>query len=459
MAQRTELREAISDYIQGHKYVMLQGLPAVGKTTFAYEAGIKIYYECILINCESDNAKINALKEMNPDDPKLLYELANCNNEPYLENESDEPLDNVVFLFDNIDRCREIPDQILDILFQTKANVFLTYTVNTSVVKRTKEKIAAHLGLDTNSAENDENPIVSYPFNFTLWPYSFHDYVEEFGDSEVLLPTIAHSVATMTKIPKLIYDNANIVFDEYLYWGGFPGCIRNYIYSDLELDTIISQQSNLPYYYYVIDMLLERGEADLRIRSQCRAIIDAIIKQMLSGDGYIKFNLAEIRDGATMQYYHDSFEFLTENNLLIPLDRYDNDSGIPTFYFCDCGMLYSMLLHNKKKYCTDKNADELIRYLCLRNYVVQEAKRTGHDMYFWKSRYMANVDLITYVNDKMIAFKVVGGSSRKCRTPESFTEAFPDITLYLVTDANILERQFCYNIPYYAIFDMLNTAD
>ncbi len=454
MAERLELRGAISNYIQENKYVMLQGLPAVGKTTFAYETGIKIFYECVLINCESDTEKIKALMNVNPAEPDILYKLMDYDeNDVTVTNPEEDPLNRAVFLFDNIDRCPEVPDQILDILFKTNANVFLTYTVNSPVVRRAKEKIALHLGV---KALDNEKTASSYPFNFTLWPYTFRDYAEEFGNSDVIAPTITHSVNKLSKIPKIIYENASIIFDEYIYWGGFPGCINNYLYSDLEMDIIIAQQPNIHLFYYVFDMLLERGEADLRIRSQCRAIIDAIIRQMLSGDGYPRFSLAEIRDGATMQYYNDAFNFLTENNVLISLERFDNDSGIPTFYFCDCGMLYNLLLHAKKKYCKEENADALIKYMSLRNYVVQEAARTGRDLYFWKSRYMSNVDLLVKVDDKLTAFKVLEASNKKCRTPESFTELYPDIPLYLVTDANIYKRQFCYNIPYYAVYDMLH---
>jgi hypothetical protein len=94
--------------------------------------------------------------------------------------------------------------------------------------------------------------------------------------------------------------------------------------------------------------------------------------------------------------------------------------------------------------------------MCLRNYIVQEAARTDKHLYFWKSRYMANVDLLTTVKGELCAFKVLSSSNQRCRTPESFTELYPGIKLYMVTEANLGAKQYCYNIPYYAITNILN---
>jgi len=302
--------------------LLVIGARQVGKTWLIREFCEKTYGEYVYLNLETDE-EIISLFEGTIDPREIIQKL-----EIYLGKRI--TIENTAIFLDEIQKSERVINSL---------KYFCEAEENYRVIGA-----GSLLGVKLSRFES------SFPVGKVrirhMYPMDFEEYLLACGE-ELLLEAIKTSFESMVALPDAIHSKANDLYQKYLYVGGMPAAVLNFVNNEkniMEFDRSIHQNLLLAYAADMTKYTLSAAEG-----VKIHEIYQSIPRQLARENP--KFKYKEVRANANRRDFQTSLDWLTASGLVLkstnvnlpqsPLSVYQ-ETGNFKIYLSDVGLLSTM---------------------------------------------------------------------------------------------------------------------
>lgn len=412
------------------KPLLLQGVRQVGKTWLIEHFGKNEYTNYIYVNFEeTPEAKSIFSSDLIPQ--KIIENIG------LWKNIKINKTDTLIF-FDEIQLC---PEAITSLkYFQEKAPEY--------------HVISAGSLLGVSIGKSTGFPVGKVNF-LTLYPLSFKEFLMALNEDLLVERLTLHQVEK--SIPEIVHTKLIDYFKMYLFLGGMPEVIRDYIENKDIKGARQIQFEILKSYHRDFSKYASSFEA-LKIA----AIWGSVPSQLAKENKKFKFSL--IHDKARSNTYELAMEWLKKAGLLylvyqlkvakLPLAGYADLSKFKIFSL-DTGLLGAMLNISSEIIIKPDSLFTEYNGAFIENYVCSELKRmTEEEIYYWTSDREAEVDFIIHYQDEIVPIEVKSGLSKDLKSLRIFEEKFKSKRIIRVSPRIFVKHDSFINIPLYGIMGL-----
>ncbi len=289
----------------------------------------------------------------------------------------------------------------------------------------------------------------------TLYPLSFDEFLQAKGEDKLI--QYMQDIHTVEPLPSILHEKLLIFFKEYMYTGGMPAAVLEYIASE-DFNRIRRVQiSTLE--AYRLDFAKHAPQNTVMRLNQ---VWDVIPSQLAKENK--KFIYSVIRKGARAQEFEMAIQWLAEAGLIykvyntstpkLPLSAYIN-RDIFKIYVADVGLLGAMAGLSAKAIIYGNTIFQEFQGALVENYVAQELARQnqsqGHGIYYWTSRGQAELDFILEFNDIVYPIEVKSGTSMNKRSLITYTQKYQPKLAIRISPMNLKLDGAVLNCPLYLV--------
>ncbi len=255
-------------------------------------------------------------------------------------------------------------------------------------------------------------------------------------------------------IPEPVHEKLLSLFKIFLYLGGMPEVVKQYLSTkdikkvrEIQNEILLSYERDFSKYSTT-------GEA-IRISNVWNSIPTQLAKENK------KFKYKNVSKNGRASVYELSIEWLKKAGLInvsynikvprLPLIGYHDKSKFKLFLF-DTGIL-SAKLNLASRIIVNGN-DLLSEYngAFIENFVASELVSTlKTQLYYWTSKSDAEVDFIINIDNEIFPLEVKSGYSKGIKSLRSYAEKYSCKRIYRTSPRNFIHDNDFYNIPLYAI--------
>ncbi len=411
---------------KNRKPLLLQGARQVGKTYLVNQFGNSEYKNFISLNFEQ-NTDLSTLFD-DKLSPKVIIE----NISLYLGRKI-EPEDTLLF-FDEIQAAPKVLTSLK--YFQEEAE---NYHI-----------IAAGSLLGVSVGKQTPFPVGKVNF-LRLYPMTFAEYLNACG--EEIAAEKLRNISTTEAFPEVIHKKLLKHLKKFIFLGGMPEIVNNYIEND-DISEVRKIQNEI----------LEAYKRDFsKYSSETQAVKTSdswnSIPYQLAKENK-KFKYSGVQKKARASTYWPTIEWLKSAGLInvtyniktpkLPLSGYADRSKLKV-YLLDTGLLGAML---------DLSPEIIIEPTALfkeyngaftENFISTQFVAIGFDKtYYWTSNSDAEVDFVIQKQNKILPVEVKSGLSRNIKSLRSYSQKFNPETIYRLSPRNFMRSGDFINIPLYA---------
>ncbi len=412
---------------KNRKPLLLQGARQVGKTYILKEFGKMEYNNLAYFNFEQTQELASLFQSTL--DTEILIESLSAFIGKKIEPET------TLLFFDEIQAC---PRAI------TSLKYFCEQAPNYHLVGA-----GSLLGISVGK-------ISSFPVgkvNFmNLFSMSFFEYLKAINE-KILLKQLQEK-KNFTSIPEIIHEKILRHYKFYLFLGGMPEVIQNYIKNkDIKAVRLI-QKEILRSYENDFSKYSSSHEA-IRISEIWRSVPLILAKENK------KFKYSDVRKGGRASWFESAIEWLQKAGLIhisynlktpkYPLMGYADQSKFKV-YLHDTGLLGALLNVSSNIIVTsDKLFTEYFGAF-VENFVASELIKNGiENLYYWTTKWEAEVDFVISKNENILPLEVKSGMSRKTKSLRVYAQKYHPDKIYRTSPRNFTIDDDLINLPLYAI--------
>ncbi len=413
------------------KPLLLQGARQVGKTYLVNQFGKNEYKNYVYLNFEQIPILSSLFEsELNPH--KIIENLS-----LFLGKKIDS--NNTLIFFDEI----QISPKVLTSLkyFQEEAPDF--------------HIIAAGSLLGVSVGKGSSFPVGKVNF-MTLYPMSFIEFLIAFNENFIVEQLYKKIIEPF---PDIIHKKLLTYFKKYLYLGGMPEVLQDYLDNRDILRVRVIQQEILEAYKRDFSKYADKKQA---IKNS--ELWESIPYQLAKENK--KFKYSDIKKNARASKFDSSIEWLKNaglinvaNNITIPklpLGGY-RDKNSFKIYMLDSGLLGAMLNVSSDVIITPNKLFSEYNGAFIENFVASELRITGFkELFYWKSKSDAEVDFIIQVKDKIYPLEVKSGLTKNKKSLKSYANKYDPEFILRTNPKNLIKSENFINIPLYLIFNIEN---
>ncbi len=413
------------------KPLLLQGARQVGKTYLVHQFGENEYKKQFYFNFEKNKELINIFQE-NLDPMNIIDKLSLYIGEKITDV-------NTLIFFDEI----QVAPKVLTSLkyFCEEANTF--------------HIIAAGSLLGVSIGKESSFPVGKIDF-MTLCPMSFKEFL--IAINEELILNMILSKDMFEPISDVLHKKLLKIYIDYLYIGGMPEVVQNYIDSGSLFDVRDIQNDILSAYRRDFSKYSSNSEA-----LKTLSIWNSIPLQLAKPNK--KFVCAEVLKKSRLSTFENSIEWLKNAGLVnivqniknpkLPLKGYI-DSNKFKLYLLDTGLLGAMLEIATNTILESKLFSEY-KGAFIENYMAMELKNIGFDnIFYWSSKSDAEVDFIISNDNNILPIEVKSGLNRNIKSLRSYQNKYNPKNIIRISPRNFEKNAEFINIPLYAAFLVKN---
>ena len=427
---RNRMKELVSWKSQNTRNpLLLLGGRQVGKTYLLLEFAKSEYEDYIYMNLEKEPL-ISTLFDKDLDPKRILSEIE-------LNYMKKIDPDNTLIIIDEIQ---------MEMKAVTALKYFSEECSNYHIVCA-----GSLLGVAINR-EQYSFPVGKVEFHY-LYPFTFDEFLQGIG-KEHYLPKINECYSQNIAMPELAHHSLIDLYKQYLYIGGMPAAIRAYIDCNkdiVEFDRSVHQNIINA---YIADMSKYTSIAEVM---KVQAIYKSIPDQ-LAGN-YNKFKYSRVEKGAKALTYGSSIEWLLLSQVSIecpmvsrgeiPLSVY-KESKYFKLYLSDIGLLMAMT--NVPYIIMVRDSEHnLFKGAITENYVAQQLRAKGHDLYYWKHN-THEVDFILQDEDQIIPIEVKTAANKRSRSLKEYIRVYEPKVSIRISTKNFGMSDSIRSIPLYAVY-------
>lgn len=409
------------------KPLLLQGARQVGKTYLINEFGKKEYSQLITLNFERE-PKLKSLFENGFNSEKIISNIGLYYGKKVTS-------DNTLIFFDEIQASQEA----------------LTSLKYFNEEKPELHIIAAGSLLGVSIGKDAGFPVGQVDF-LSLYPLSFSEYLAAI-EKENLFDELLE-IENIKALPQLIHEDLLRHLKMYLFLGGMPEVVKNYIKSkDIKL-VRKTQENILKAYQRDFSKYTTKTEA-IRISEFWNSIPGQLSKENK------KFKYKDIRANARSSMYEQTVEWLKNAGLItqvynlkkpkLPLSGYSDLTKFK-IYLLDTGLLGALLkltsdiIIDGSKLFSEYNGAFIENFVA--NQLINNGKR---ELYYWTSKSDAEVDFIIQIKNEIYPVEVKSGTSKNLKSLQSYSNKFAPNFIIRSSPRNFIKSDKFINIPLYAI--------
>lgn len=413
------------------KPLLLQGARQVGKTYLVNEFGKKEYEHFIALNFE-ENPGLKTLFEEDLNPATIIENIG-----IYLGKKITS--ENTLLFFDEI----QIVPEVLTSLkyFYEKAPGYHIIAAGSL--------LGVSIGKPTSFPVGKVNLMTMYPMSFIefLW-----------ASEEFLLAEKISSVKIIKPFPEAIHNKLIKYHKQYLFTGGLPEVLQNYI-EQKDIALVRSTQNEILEAYKRDFSKYTKKVQTLKTTEIWQSIPFQLAKENK------KFKYSDVRKNARASTFEHTIEWLKGAGLInlaynintpkLPLPGYADYSKFKV-YLLDTGLLGAML---NLPSATIMSPDEIFREYngaFIENYVAQELTVQGlSPLFYWTSKSDAEVDFLLQTENTIYPLEVKSGTSLKHKSLRSYADRYNPGFIFRASPRNFTQSGNFVNIPLYAIGDFM----
>jgi len=292
-----------------------------------------------------------------------------------------------------------------------------------------------------------------------LYPMDFEEFLIAI-DKKDYINIIKRSFKSNTPLTNDYHDELLRLLYRYLYLGGMPGVINNYIMNNCDLaktNANIIKNITISYFNDMSKYNLNKKES-IRIER-----IYANIPSQLAKENQ-KFVFASIdkKDNRKRDYV-TALDWLLASKLVLssyqvkkielPLKGFiDNDNY--KLYLSDTGIMCNILEIPSYEILT--NGDYSYKGVIIENYIACELEKMGYSLYYWsrqgKNKGVSELDFILQVDSDIVPIEVKAGVKVQAKSLEIYKEFYNPKYGIRVSAKNFGFENNIKSVPLYAVF-------
>ena len=410
------------------KPLILEGARQVGKTYIANEFG-KINFENVVYCQLEGNEKLKSCFDIL--DPNEIIKR--------IENEKREKIikEKTLLILDEIQNVKGA---------LTSLKYFCEQAPEYNIIA-----LGSLLGVAVNREET------SYPVGkvdtLQMYPLNFEEFLIATGNEE-LNSKIKNCYNENIKLDDYYHDKALKLYQIYLYVGGMPEIINTYVRDNNEI--IVNEYQNEIIKAYLADMSKYNKES---LIPKTRIVYKNLSVQLSKENTKFKYNL--LKSGARASEYEEAIEWVALSGIASILYRLDKiklplnaNKDIKDFkmYSNDVGLLSSM--ENIKKNDIMYGSERLNEFYggLVENYVFNELKVNGHELYYFTENSNLEVDFITRIEDDIIPIEVKSSERNRSKSLNKYIDNYKPKYAIRVSQKNFGFENGIKSVPLYAAY-------
>ena len=412
------------------KPLLLQGARQVGKTYLVNEFGHNEYSNYVYLNFEQNPNLVSLFKnELSPE--KII------NNISLFIGRKINSTDTLLF-FDEI----QIAPEVL-----TSLKYFYEQAPDYHI-------IAAGSLLGVSVGKQSSFPVGKVNF-MTLYPMSFIEYLIAFGEKLIVENLV--NVKKIEKLPEILHNKLLTHLKLYLYLGGMPEVLQDYLDNRDIISIRIIQNEILEAYKRDFSKYTDKTQA-IKTSELWHSIPRQLAKESK------KFKYSDIRKNARAVTFEQTIEWLKKAGLInvvynisipkLPLSGYADFSKFK-IYLHDTGILGAMLNLSSNIIVEPTELFSEYNGAFIENFVASELVASGiKDLFYWSSKSDAEVDFILQKDNNIYPLEVKSGTSKNLKSIRSYEDKYKPKLIYRASPRNFIQSDNFINIPLYASFLM-----
>lgn len=392
----------------------MTGMKGVGKTYLACEFAKSFFDSYLYLSFEHNKelaARFNSLQA-----EEIFSALAEYFELP------EEMLFHIPFVFDEIYHCPEFVTKLLQLVKENNQLYWIFLSSYDVLSENIKTQLDCH----------------------TLYPLQFDEFLTAIGKDWYVEVITAH-YNNRKKLPDIVHYELLSTFDEYLWIGGMPDVMNEYL--DMESTVNVLERQHIQKQMLLYGMEHEAGE---KTNYKCTQIYSTIDEQLNKPNQKFQFNL--IRKGITYQMYKDAIDFLVHHNMLYRMECLGKEEQQFKLFYPDFSLNFS---------ARNNELTPVERHIRIQNYIIQTFREKQFNCKFWEAKSQASIDFVLQNDDDNtftpIEIKKEGKS--KTKSMMSFASQFDIRNIVRISGSNFVENDEILNLPIYSVFCFENEID
>lgn len=426
-------REIINDLIKwkksgNRKPLIIHGARQVGKTYIIKQFGKKYYDNLIYVNFETNQ--------------EISSQISGSIDAKYIINKLE------LFYGEKI-----IPGKTLIFFDEIQANERALTSLKYFCEDAPEYHIIAAgslLGIAINR-ENYSFPVGKVQM-LNMYPLSFKEFLMAIG-RENLIDEIKKHFETNSRMDNDIHELCLKLYRTYLIVGGMPEVVQTYLEEqktisaiDVQAEILLSYERDMTKY------------ADNNLSNRIISAFDSIPVQLAKDNQ--KFQYKVISKGGTSGIFGEAILWLKNSGIVnqvyrakaeLPLEMY-KDLASFKLYMSDVGLFV-----NKAKYPLyqiDLSSQPVMIAMgpLTENYVANELKVNGYELYYWESEGKAELDFMIQKDVDIVPIEVKTTTHTKSRSLDIYKKIYNPKYAIRISEKNFGFENNIKSVPLYAVF-------
>lgn len=408
------------------KPLILRGARQVGKTTLLRSFARQEYAEQCYLNFES-TPSLKTLFSENLDPKQIISTLSIMHGKQIIPGET-------LLIFDEIQDC---PEALISLKY------FCEQAPEYSIC-------AAGSLLGVMLANTKGFPVGKVEF-IDLYPMSFSEYL--MAAEENLLVEHISDIETISPLPTMLHEKLMSLFKSYLFTGGMPEVVANYLEQGDFTEVRKKQLAILD--AYQTDFAKHAPAANvMRISEVWESLPSQLAKENK------RFVYSKIKDSARGREYDAALQWLVDAGLIykvvnisqpkLPLSGYADINAFK-IYALDAGLLGALADIPARAIIESDTLFAHFNGAFIENYVAQALKPTVRQLYYWTSSGKAELDYLLQHDSNIIPIEVKSGTSRQKKSLKAYKDKYAPEQAVVISPANLILHGNVLNCPLYLV--------
>ncbi len=288
-----------------------------------------------------------------------------------------------------------------------------------------------------------------------MYPMDFEEFLLAAGEDD-LRDMIREHYFALTPVAAGIHSKAINLLRDYLFVGGMPRIVENYIQTGDVLGVSPELFDNLSM-SYLADMgkHVKSAAESLKISEVYKSIPRQLAKENP------KFKYKEVKSTANKRDYYSAIDWLNASGMVIkvnntemiasPMKGYENSDSFK-LYVSDPGIL-SNLSRLKMSDIISSNHN-IFKGAMIENYVISQFTASGKYFCYYKPSENMEIDIVLDEPDGLIPCEIKSGRHKRSTSLNKFVETFHPARAFRLSELNFGRSGELLSVPLYASFCM-----
>lgn len=410
------------------KPLILQGARQVGKTYIVTLLGAENYANIVYCNFEKEQDLKSLFSDLTPQN--ILRKLAHYKRKEIIPKRT-------LIIFDEIQACPEALTSLK--YFCEDANEYHVVAMGSL------------LGVSVNR-QQFSFPVGKVQF-LNMYPMDFEEFLAASGVT-FLIDEIKSCYNSNTPLDNAFHEQALELYKQFLYIGGMPEVVEEYL-KNHNYDLVkIKQQTILDSYFN------DMGKYNKATEIPKTKLVYKNISTQLAKENK-KFKYSSIKSGGRASEFAEAIEWLSlagiANQLFkleqikLPLNAYKSLDDFK-LYMNDVGLCSASQKVLPDDILFDNTDFNDFKGGLTENYVNNQLLTNGLNCFYWKSGNSAEVDFITRIGQDVIPIEVKSSDNTRSRSLNEYVAKFNPKYAIRVSAKNFGFKNNIKSVPLYAVF-------